>query len=175
MYTFTSPHCVLLDNSTALDAAHQKAQELGFTSAVAHDICEQPIQEGCDLLLRRTFQENADCLISGGEFSCPVRGNGLGGRNLETVLRCAIGLENDPAVVLSAGTDGIDGNSPAAGAIADQTTLARAKNLNLDPADFLARSDSYHFFEKLQDVIVTGPTGTNVRDLRILIRENSRF
>jgi hydroxypyruvate reductase len=79
-------------------------------------------------------------------------------------------LGNDAVVVLSAGTDGIDGNSPAAGAIADQTTLTRARNLGLDPADFLARSDSYTFFQNLDDLIVTGPTGTNVRDIRILIR-----
>jgi glycerate-2-kinase len=73
-------------------------------------------------------------------------------------------------VALSAGTDGIDGNSPAAGAIADETTITRARNLGLDPEDFLARSDSYNFFEKLKDLVVTGPTGTNVRDLRILLK-----
>jgi glycerate 2-kinase len=160
-----SPFCVLLDNSTALEAAQQKVSELGFTSTIAHNICEQPIQEGCDLLL----QKNTNCLISGGEFSCPVRGDGFGGRNLETVLRCAIALENQRGVVLSAGTDGIDGNSGAAGAIADQTTVQRARSLGLDAAEFLARSDSYTFFKHLNDLIVTGPTGTNVRDLRIFI------
>lgn len=161
-----APHCVLLDNWTALDAVQQKALELGFTATIAPDICEQPIQDGCDLLL--SSLENTHCLISGGEFSCPIRGDGIGGRNLETVLRCAIGLER--GVILSAGTDGIDGNSPAAGAIADETTITRAHALGLDPADYLARSDSYTFFERLDDLIVTGPTGTNVRDLRILIR-----
>ena len=165
-----SPYRVLLDNSTALEAAQQKASELGFRPTIAHEICEQPIQEGCDLLIGRLMNDNTDCLISGGEFSCPVRGDGIGGRNLETVLRCAIALKNDPVVVLSAGTDGIDGNSPAAGAIADQTTMTRARNLGFDPAEFLARSDSYTFFENLNDLIVTGPTGTNVRDVRILIR-----
>ena len=164
----TSPYRVLLGNWTALEAAHQKALELGFKSSIAHDICEQPIQEGCELLLSRLSQENTDCLISGGEFSCLVRGDGNGGRNLETVLRCA--LEERNVVVLSAGTDGIDGNSPAAGAIADESTLARARKLGLDPAEFLARSDSYTFFQRLGDLIVTGATGTNVRDLRILIR-----
>lgn len=164
----TSPYRVLLGNWTALDAAHQTALELGFKSAIAHDICEQPVQEGCDLLL--DANEETDCVISGGEFSCPVRGDGIGGRNLETVLRCAIGLENTHGVILSAGTDGIDGNSPAAGAIADETTIARAHNLGVDPADFLARSDSYNFFAELGDLIVTGPTATNVRDLRILLK-----
>ncbi|HEU4767729.1 MAG TPA: DUF4147 domain-containing protein [Pyrinomonadaceae bacterium] len=161
----SSPHHVLLDNSRALEAAHQKAMHLGLTSVIAHDICEQPVQEGVDLLLSH---RNTDCLISGGEFSCPVRGDGRGGRNLETVLRCAMNLEH--GVMLSAGTDGIDGNTPAAGAIADETTIDRARQIGLDPADFLERSDSYTFFEKLNDLIITGPTGTNVRDLRILIR-----
>ena len=165
----TSPYRVLLGNWTALHAAHQKALELGFRSSIAHDICEQPIQEGCELLLAR-LDENTDCLISGGEFLCPVRGDGIGGRNLETVLRCAISLAGPNAVVLSAGTDGIDGNSPAAGAIADPTTISRARNLSLDPAEFLGHSDSFTFFEELGDLIVTGPTGTNVRDLRILLK-----
>jgi glycerate-2-kinase len=112
------------------------------------------------------------CAISGGEFSCPVRGDGRGGRNLETTLRCAISLDNQNShvVVLSAGTDGIDGNSIAAGAIADETTLRRARALNLDAEQYLARSDSYTFFEQLNDLITTGPTGTNVRDLRILVK-----
>jgi glycerate-2-kinase len=103
-----------------------------------------------------------------------VRGNGRGGRNLETVLRCAIRLDesktNEHFVVLSAGTDGIDGNSPAAGAIADETTLQRARALGLDAHQFLARSDSYSFFEPLNTLVITGQTGTNVRDLRIFLR-----
>ena len=161
-------HLVLLDNATAIDAARSKAFELGFICETRTDTCEQPIQDGCDLLLSGT------CTISGGEFSCPVRGDGRGGRNLETALRCAIALDKqqDHIVVLSAGTDGIDGNSPAAGAIADETTLARARKLNLDAAQYLARSDSYTFFEQLNDLIITGPTGTNVRDLRIVIKQS---
>jgi glycerate 2-kinase len=163
-------HVVLLDNRTAIEAARAKAIELGFTCAVPDHVNEQPIQEGCDLLLASLSQNS--CAISGGEFSCPVRGDGRGGRNLETALRCAIRLHDQTShtVILSAGTDGIDGNSPAAGAIADETTIRRARNLNLDAEQFLARSDSYTFFEQLNDLIVTGPTGTNVRDLRILLR-----
>jgi hydroxypyruvate reductase len=169
----TGSHVVLLDNRSAIEAAAQKARELGFTCATLDHIREQPIQEGCDLLL--ASMQNAPkpfCAISGGEFSCPVRGDGRGGRNLETTLRCAISLDNQNShvVVLSAGTDGIDGNSIAAGAIADETTIQRARNLNLDADQYLARSDSYTFFEQLNDLITTGPTGTNVRDLRILIK-----
>ena len=159
---------VLLDNQKALDAAAQKARELGYECSTLDHIREQPIEEGCKLLLEHTRDV---CTISGGEFSCPVRGDGRGGRNLETTLRCAINLNTSSHfVVLSAGTDGIDGNSPAAGAIADETTLQRARNLNLPPTRYLARSDSYTFFEQLNDLIVTGPTGTNVRDLRIVLR-----
>jgi len=164
----TGSHIVLLDNRSAIDAAANKARELGYTSAILDHIREQPIEEGCELLLEHARE---GCTISGGEFSCPVRGDGRGGRNLETALRCAININTSSHfVVLSAGTDGIDGNSPAAGAIADETTLERARNLNLEPTRYLARSDSYTFFEQLNDLIVTGPTGTNVRDLRILLK-----
>jgi hydroxypyruvate reductase len=174
-------HVVLLDNSTALDAARNKAFALGFTCTTAPEIGELPIAEGCKLLLSSLPSDENDqnfCLISGGEFSCPVRGDGRGGRNLETVLRCAVLLDKNRRhdrrhyVILSAGTDGIDGNSPAAGAIADETTLERARNIGLDPIDFLERSDSYSFFEQLGDLVVTGPTGTNVRDLRILLTDH---
>ena len=164
---------VLLDNSTALHAARERASELGYAAVIRDEICEQTIDEGCELMLSNLSSERTVCEISGGEFSCPVRGEGLGGRNLETALRCAIRLEqmrDAHCVVLSAGTDGIDGNSPAAGAIAAETTIERARGLGLDPHDFLARSDSYSFFERLNDLVVTGATGTNVRDLRIVIR-----
>jgi len=168
-------HLVLLDNNTALTTAHDKAIELGFSCTILSDICEQPVATGCELLLSNLLTSSTQCAVSGGEFACPVRGDGSGGRNLETVLRWAIGLANECGkgphlVVLSAGTDGIDGNSPAAGAIADETTIQRAQNLGLDADQYLARSDSYSFFERLNDLIVTGPTGTNVRDLRILLR-----
>ncbi|HEX6717246.1 MAG TPA: DUF4147 domain-containing protein [Pyrinomonadaceae bacterium] len=173
-------HIVLLDNRTAIEAARQKALEFVSECETLDNICEQPIQEGCELLLAALYARPAAdtfCAVSGGEFSCPVRGDGRGGRNLETALRCAISLDKQRdqgghVVVFSVGTDGIDGNSPAAGAIADETTLARARALNLDADQFLARSDSYGFFEQLNDLIVTGPTGTNVRDLRILLRSS---
>jgi glycerate-2-kinase len=95
---------------------------------------------------------------------------GLGGRNQETALRLAIekNLPNS-FIALCAGTDGIDGNSPAAGAIVDQTTCERARAIGLDASDFIDRSDAYSFFVALGDAIATGATGTNVRDIRILI------
>lgn len=172
------PHYVLAQNRTAIDAAVARAQSLGFRAVVAGEISEQEIAKGCEQLLARLETEAQPvCVISGGEFSCPVRGEGRGGRNLETVLRCAIALDrvgtDEHMVVLSAGTDGIDGNSQAAGALADETTMQRARELGLSGEDFLARSDSYTFFESLGDTVITGTTGTNVRDLRVLLKVGS--
>ena len=177
-------HFVLLDNETALMAAADEARRLGFLVEIARDISEQEITEGCNLMLSKlealrhqAAQENhIACLISGGEFACRVNGDGIGGRNAETALRCAIELdarlkEAGPSrfAILSAGTDGIDGNSPAAGAIADDTTIARARKLKMEARDFLKRSDAFSFFNSVGDALNTGPTGTNVRDLRIVL------
>ena len=182
---------VLLDNESALNAAAEAARALGFVVETADDIADQPIADGCAQLIikmneghQRSHNSGASdfakaaCLISGGEFACPVRGNGIGGRNLESALRLAIEYEHRKVafasadfVALCAGTDGIDGNSPAAGAIVDNTTIERARAIGLDPEDFLDRSDAYSFFVALGDVIATGPTGTNVRDIRILLAE----
>jgi hydroxypyruvate reductase len=180
-------HFVLLDNQNALEAAAEASRRRNFATEIAGDISDQPIAEGCAKLLERLTQlrgradeaanESAGkvvCLISGGEFACPVRGDGIGGRNLETALRlaCSTNLvlsDNEHSVALCAGTDGIDGNSPAAGAIVDNTTLSRASAIGLDPNYFLERSDAYSFFVALGDVVATGATGTNVRDLRILL------
>jgi glycerate 2-kinase len=170
---------VLLSNDDVLDAASAAARRRGFTAEIAEEISDGPIESGCAGLFQRLSEIDQAaktnlCLISGGEFSCPVRGDGIGGRNLETALRLAIAVDQNPErvanfVALCAGTDGIDGNSPAAGAIVDHTTIERAKAIGLDPPDFLNRSDAYSFFVALGDAITTGPTGTNVRDLRILL------
>jgi hydroxypyruvate reductase len=171
-------HYVLLSNSDALRAAAQRARELGFETAVAFDISEQSVNDGATLMLSRTSEIKARpcCLISGGEFACRVHGDGRGGRNLETVLRFIIKLHDEArkdaggTVILSAGSDGIDGSSFAAGAIGDDTTIGRAHELELNPIEFLQQSDSHGFFDALGNLIVTGPTGTNVRDIRIVIR-----
>ena len=110
------------------------------------------------------------CLLSGGETTVTVRGQGLGGRNQEFVLAAAVALDRaGPVTVLSAGTDGIDGPTDAAGAIADSTTLEKASGLGLDARKFLDNNDSYNFFESVGGLIKTGPTGTNVMDLRVLL------
>ena len=110
-------------------------------------------------------------ILSGGEVSSPVTGDGIGGRNSAFVLTCVPQIAGKNIVVLSAGTDGIDGNSPAAGAVADGETLARAAQAGMNPAEYLRRSDAYNFFAKLDDAIATGPTGNNLRDLRVIISE----
>ena len=119
--------------------------------------------------LSRQHRGQPAMLVSGGEVSSPVTGGGQGGRNQAFVLHCVSKIAGQSVVVLSAGTDGIDGNSPAAGSIADGRSAGRAAALGLDPGKFLSRGDSYSFFEKLGDAIVTGATGTNVRDLRLLL------
>jgi hydroxypyruvate reductase len=178
-------HYVLLNYEDMLASAAEAARSRGFIVEVASDVVEQPVAEGCAILLSRLFdlsrrtsaRERGVCLISGGEFKCLVRGGGTGGRNAESALRWAIELDAracdeagfSHAVALSAGTDGIDGNSPAAGAILDETTMKRAHQLNLDAHRFLDESNAYAFFQAVDDAIITGPTGTNVRDLRIML------
>ncbi|MBA7495253.1 D-glycerate 2-kinase [subsurface metagenome] len=110
------------------------------------------------------------CILSGGETTVTLKGKGLGGRNQEFALAAAIDIagKND-VVVLSGGTDGNDGPTDAAGAFSDTFTLERADEIGLDPYNFLMNNDSYHFFQKLGDLFMTGPTNTNVMDLRIVL------
>ncbi|HUQ31639.1 MAG TPA: DUF4147 domain-containing protein [Pyrinomonadaceae bacterium] len=178
-------HYVLLENAYALRSAERAARSLGFTTEIAREVVEQEVAEGCSMLLSKLLDASRRtngagrgvCLISGGEFACPVRGAGVGGRNCESTLRWAIELDAlrkdalgfSHAVALSAGTDGVDGNSPAAGAVCDETTVERARQLELNASSFLNESDAYTFFRALNDAIITGPTGTNVRDLRIML------
>jgi hydroxypyruvate reductase len=99
-----------------------------------------------------------------------VHGRGLGGRNQEFALAAAIALDGlEDIVVLSGGTDGTDGPTDAAGAIADGATVGRARALGLEVTDYLRENDSYHFFEPLGDLLMTGPTLTNVMDLRLVL------
>jgi hydroxypyruvate reductase len=98
-----------------------------------------------------------------------VTSGGTGGRNQQFALYCATKVAGENICVLSAGTDGIDGNSPAAGAIVDGTTVDRARSLRMDPDKALGRFDAHPLFQRLGDDIVTGPTGNNLRDLRILL------
>jgi len=172
---------VLLDNAFMIGQAAEIAGSFGFTVAVDTAAGDLPIEVGCKKLYEQLIELRASveteqpvCLISGGEFGCTVKGSGIGGRNSETVLRLALLMEDRPFLgseysILSAGTDGIDGNSPAAGAVLDDTGIRRAKEQGLEPQKYLDKSDSFSFFDSIGDAIITGPTGTNVRDIRILI------
>lgn len=171
-------HYLLLDNARALAEAKAVAESLGCVVEVATDLVEGDVAAMARThveriaALRERYPGRTVCLLSGGEVVCPVRGDGQGGRNQEFVLRAAMNLadsEQQNIVVLSAGTDGIDGHSPAAGAIADELTMSRAESLGLSPEDYLRRSDSFNFFAALGDAVIIGPTGNNVRDVRILL------
>ena len=113
------------------------------------------------------------CVVSSGETTVHVKGSGKGGRNQEFALAAAGDLTafGSTAVLASVGTDGIDGPTGAAGAIVDSETIERARRMGLDPAACLADNDSNRFFDALGDLIVTGPTGTNVGDLQVFLRE----
>jgi hydroxypyruvate reductase len=110
------------------------------------------------------------CILAGGETTVTLRGDGKGGRNQEFALAAAIDIEGlDGVVILSGGTDGTDGPTDAAGAFADGTTMHRAQALGLSAEAFIQRSDSYHFFAAFDDLLFTGPTGTNVMDIYMLL------
>jgi glycerate 2-kinase len=157
--------------------AHCAAEACGCTTICDNSTDDWPIARAADHLLRQLAHlRDANpgrrvAVIADGEVSSPVTGDGIGGRNGAFVLDCVAKISDESIAVLSAGTDGIDGSSPAAGAVADGQTLDRAHALGLDVADFQRRSDSYSFFNALGDAIETGPTGNNLRDLRILIAD----
>jgi hydroxypyruvate reductase len=161
-------------NRLAVEAAAAHAREFGFNTMILSTMVEGETREIARMhaaIAREIVRYHRPlmppaCLISGGETTVTLRGDGLGGRNQEFVLSAAIDLAGlDGVVVLSSGTDGTDGPTPAAGAIADGQTLAREPGA----PKFLAANDSYHFFEKLNDLLITGPTNTNVADVRVLL------
>ncbi len=165
-------------NRLAVDAAARTAQERGYRPVVLSTLIEGETRDIASMhaaILKEAIATGRParapvCFISGGETTVTLRGEGLGGRNQEFALACALALDGTPsAVALSVGTDGTDGPTDAAGAIADGRTLERARKLGLDANAFLARNDSYHFFDALGDLIRTGPTGTNVMDVRLLL------
>jgi glycerate 2-kinase len=157
--------------------AHRAAESAGFVTVCDNSTDDWPLERAADALLemltvlKRGYGGRPLCLIADGEVSSPVTGDGIGGRNSAFALYCAEKIAGKNIGVLSAGTDGVDGNSPAAGAVADGTTLARARAAGLNPQDYFRRSDAYTFFKKLDDSVETGPTGNNLRDLRILLHE----
>jgi hydroxypyruvate reductase len=157
--------------------AHRAAEARGFLTQCDNSSDDWPVARAAEYLLgqlERLSQANRGrrvALIADGEVSSPVYGNGVGGRNSAFVLECVERIAGKGIAVLSAGTDGKDGSSPAAGAVADGKTLERALAAKSDAKEFAARSDSHNFFHKLGDALETGPTGNNLRDLRILLAE----
>jgi glycerate 2-kinase len=165
-------------NLLALKEAETEAKALGFhtlllsaaisgdtrKAAERHALLAQEIRRG------KSQPSPPACVISGGETTVVVKGEGKGGRNQEFVLTAAMQIDGLKDVVISSmNTDGIDGPTDACGAMCDGLSVSRAKKMNLDPEDYLERNDSYHFFEKLDDLIKTGPTNTNVMDIHILL------
>jgi len=156
-------------------AAHRIAESQDCLAFCDNSTDDWPVEKAADFLLAQLEELRAAnprqpvALIADGELSSTVTGDGLGGRNSAFVLACVRKIARKRIVVLSAGTDGVDGNSPAAGAVADGNTLSRASAAGLDPNEFYRQSDSFSFFDVLGDAIVTGPTGNNLRDMRLLI------
>jgi len=168
---------VIGSNDLAAEAAVARAQERGLHALLLSTYVEGEAREVARALAGIVREMAASgrplprpaCIVVGGETTVTLRGDGLGGRNQELALAAAIKLAGLPNVaVVACGTDGTDGPTDAAGAIADGRTLQRAQALGLDAAGYLARNDSYHFFQPLDDLLMTGPTGTNVNDLTLL-------
>jgi len=169
---------MVASNKQAIAAAAKQARELGYRAVVlsttiegeTRDIASMHARIAREILETGRPVRRPACLLSGGETTVTLRGKGSGGRNQEFVLAAAIALASSgPVTILSAGTDGIDGPTDAAGAIADSSTLPRASELGLDPRQFLDNNDSYRFFEPLNALLKTGPTGSNVADVRVLL------
>jgi hydroxypyruvate reductase len=179
--------CTVLSNKVAIDEAAVAATRAGFAVEVDNSCDDWPYDKAATYLISRVrelrSQVSRVCLLSGGEVTVTVRngGNGgIGGRNQQFALACAELISGSDITVLSAGTDGIDGNSPAAGAVVDGSTLNRVTDRTTDRAKAapdgidearhaLAAFNAYPLFDALGDAIVTGPTGNNLRDLRILL------
>ncbi len=164
--------------SLALDAAAREAQHCGFPPIRLTSMLQGEASQAAKVLCAVAKEVRLTgnpvtapaCILSGGETIVTLKGQGKGGRNMELALAASIELAGqEGTVLLSAGTDGTDGPTDATGAFASGTTVKRGKALGLDAQNFLDENDSYHFFMPLNDLLVTGPTRTNVMDLQILL------
>ncbi|MEA5115146.1 MAG: glycerate kinase [Geobacteraceae bacterium] len=170
---------IIGSNRLALDAAKRSADAMGMRSEIlSAEISGEAAQAGRKLAAKALAAKRGKgngspvCLVSGGETTVTVTGAGIGGRNMELALAFAAEIEGIHGItLLSAGTDGTDGPTDAAGAIVDGMTVTRAKSLGLDPDEYLRNNDSYNFFLKCGGLFVTGPTGTNVMDIQIVVIE----
>jgi hydroxypyruvate reductase len=171
---FKNSHSVcLLSNRNAVEAAKAAGEKLGFETEIDSNPWDEDYQQvACSHLasviaLSEAHEGKPVCLIAGGEVTCPVTGPGVGGRNQAYTLYAAQSIAGQSRVVLSAGTDGRDGNSPTSGAVADGQTISRAQALWMNPARNLAESDSYSFFRCLGDTVDIGYMDNNLRDVRV--------
>lgn len=165
-------------NRLAVEAARREAIERGYHTLVLTTRLEGETREVAKVYaaLAKEIVTNGDplprpaCVVSGGEPTVTIRGKGKGGRNQEFALAGAIEIQGwDDIVLFSAGTDGTDGPTDAAGAIADGETVARGGALGLSASEYLNDNDSYTFFRALDDLVITGPTGTNVMDVQLVM------
>jgi len=165
-------------NILALHTAEKEASSLGFNTLILSSSIEGETREAArfhaaiakEVISSGNPIQRPVCILSGGETTVTIKGNGLGGRNQEFALAGALEIsEIEKIVLLSGGTDGTDGPTDATGAVADHTTVQRAKSMGLDPKAHLKNNDAYPFFQKLGDLLITGPTHTNVMDVRILL------
>ncbi|GBE16170.1 putative hydroxypyruvate reductase [bacterium BMS3Abin14] len=165
-------------NSRAIQAAAARARNLGYNTSILSTTVTGDTRESAnahaaiarEIVMHGTPLASPACVLSGGETTVTIRGRGKGGRNQEFALAAAPGIEDLPGVViLSGGTDGTDGPTDAAGAIADGTTLSRAHSAGMDPFQYLDDNNSYRFFEALGDLLITGPTMTNVMDIHVIL------
>jgi glycerate 2-kinase len=179
----TVQNIIVGNNRAAVAAAQRHAEALGYRTTVlstsmageSRVVAKSHVALAKDIRRSNSPSSPPNCLISGGETTVTVRGEGLGGRNQEFCLSAAVEIEGlDGLVILSGGTDGSDGPTDAAGAIVDGSTIDRGRAKKLDAKKFLERNDSYHFLQATGDLLVTGPTFTNVMDLQItLIHQSS--
>lgn len=165
-------------NIQALKAAREAAEKLGYNPLILSSRIEGEAREvgkvfgaiAMEVINSSYPIAPPACILGGGETTVTVKGDGKGGRNQELALSVAISLKGIEGVIfLSAGTDGTDGPTDAAGAIVDGFTLQRAKRIGLSAINYLQRNDSYHFFQALGDLVITGPTRTNVMDIQVLL------
>lgn len=169
---------IIANNASAISAAADKSRSLGYESLVLSSFVQGEAREVARVMAAiareisitgRPIPRPA-CVIAGGETTVTLKGKGVGGRNQELALAASLDLENiDNILLLAAGTDGTDGPTDAAGAMVSGDTLSVARQLGLSARDYLSNNDSYHFFQALGDLVMTGPTGTNVMDIILLL------
>jgi len=172
---------IIGSNRIALTAAREKAEDMELCAEIISSEITGEAKEVGKWLAKQALERKASgirkgkgslCIISGGETTVTVKGAGEGGRNMELALSFAMEIKGiDGITLLSAGTDGTDGPTDAAGAIVDGQTFGKAKAAGLDPEEYLKNNDSYNFFKKINGLFITGPTGTNVMDMQIMMIE----